>query len=172
MQNVEFKAELRDPPLARTICSSIGAVHAESLAQTDTYYRVPDAKLKKRETVGRPPEYVFYTRATRTKPKLSHFTIYSQQQAIERFGSSPLPVLTSVKKLRELWVYQGVRIHIDAVDRLGNFIEFEALVTPDRNLARCHELMDTLREALSPAMGEAIAVGYAELALELQDDSR
>ena len=163
MQNVEFKSELRDPSLARTICSSLGAIHADTLLQTDTYYRVPDAKLKKRETVGRPTEFVFYTRASRTKPKISNFMIYSEQQAAERFGTSPLPVLMVVKKSRELWVYQGVRIHLDNVESLGWFVEFEALVTPERNLARCHELMDTLRRAFHPAMGEAIAVGYVDL---------
>ncbi len=163
MQNVEYKAELRDIALARTICASIGALFADTLEQTDTYYRVPDAKLKKRETRGRDPEYVFYSRPARTRPKLSQFTLYTQAQAAERFGSSPLPVWVTVKKSRDLWIYHGVRIHLDTVDTLGSFIEFEALVTPDRNLARCHELIDNLRASFSPAMGEAIACGYAEL---------
>jgi adenylate cyclase, class 2 len=163
MQNVEYKSELRDPSLARTICGSLNAIHADTLVQTDTYFRVPDAKLKKRETVGRPTEYIFYTRASRTRPKLSNFTIYSERQAQDRFGTTPMPVLMVVKKSRELWVYQGVRIHLDQVEGLGWFIEFEALVTPERNLAKCHELMDTLRRAFNPALGEAIAVGYVEL---------
>lgn len=163
MQNVEYKSELRDISLARTIAASLGALHADTLVQTDTYFRVPDAKLKKRETVGHPTEYIFYSRAARTKPKLSNFTIYSEAQAAERFGSSPLPVLLVVKKTRELWLLKGVRIHLDQVESLGNFLEFEALVTPDRNLAKCHHLMDELRLAFSHALGEAIAVGYAEL---------
>lgn len=168
MQNVEFKAELRDPSLARTICASINALRADTLVQTDTYFRVPDAKLKKRETVGHDTEWVFYSRAPRSRPKLSTYTIYSEAQAIERFGTTPLPIWVVVKKSRDLWLYQGVRIHLDNVEELGWFIEFEALVSPDRNLARCHELLDTLRRALGPAMGEPIAVGYAELLLQEQ----
>lgn len=163
MQNVEYKAELQDLPLARTIAASIGALHADTLEQTDTYYRVPDAKLKKRETVGHATEWVFYSRPDRTKAKLSTFTIYPEHMAMERFGSSPLPIWTIVKKKRELWTYKGVRVHLDSVEGLGHFLEFEALVCPERNLAKAHELIESLTAKFRPALGEPIACGYADL---------
>ena len=71
MQNVEYKAELRDPSLARTIAATIGAIKVDTLRQTDTYFRVPDAKLKKRETLGHPTEWVFYNRPGRSRLKRS-----------------------------------------------------------------------------------------------------
>ena len=163
MQNVEFKAELRDFPLARTICASIGAELVSNLRQTDTYFRVPDAKLKKREVPGRPTEYIFYSRPNRSRPKLSNYTLYTEAQAMDRFGSSPLPVWVVVKKSRDLYMYKGVRVHLDQVEGLGGFIEFEAIVSPANNLAACHNLVDELRRALGRAMGEPIACGYAEL---------
>lgn len=170
MQNVEYKAELQDPALAATICRSLGAVHAGTLLQTDTYFRVPDAKLKRREVPGSPTEYIFYNRPSRSRPKLSSYTIYTEQQAMERFGETPLPVWVVVKKRRELYLYKGVRIHLDEVDGLGNFLEFEAVVTPDCNFGHCHTLVEELRAALGPALGEPIACGYAELLAE--DESR
>lgn len=165
MQNVEFKAELRDPALARTIlrAAAIGATWIIQLAQTDTYYRVSSGRLKKRECPGEPTEYIFYDRADRTHPKLSHFKIYSETQALERFGTSPLPVWVVVRKTRDLYMLGNVRIHLDDVENLGKFIEFEALVSPQHNVARCHELIAELREALAPALGEAIATGYSDL---------
>lgn len=163
MQNVEFKAELRDPALARTICGSIGADAAGVLRQTDTYFRVPDAKLKKREVPGAATEYIFYNRPNRSRPKLSSYTLYTEAQALERFGASPLPVWVVVKKTRDLFIYKGVCIHLDQVEGLGGFIEFEAVVTPNHNLAACHNLVDELRRTFAPAMGEPIACGYAEL---------
>lgn len=163
MQNVEFKAELRDPALARTICHSIGAQSVGTLEQTDTYYRVPDAKLKKREVPGAPAEYIFYSRPSRSRPKLSNYTLYTEAQALERFGASPLPIWLVVHKTRDLHLYQGVRIHLDQVRGLGHFIEFEAIVSAARNFAPCHALIDELRRAFAPVMGEPIACGYAEL---------
>ncbi len=163
MQNVEYKAELRDLTLARTIAASLGALSVDTLRQTDTYFRVPDAKLKRRETEGQPTEWVFYNRAQRTQSKLSTFTLYPDGMARQRFGSTDLPVWIVVKKIRELWTYQGVRIHLDQVEGLGSFIEFEALICPERSLEKAHELVEFLRQSLAPAMGEAIACGYAEL---------
>jgi len=165
MQNIEFKAELRDPALARTICGSIDAPFVATLRQIDTYYRVPDAKLKKRELVGAaaPPEYIFYSRPSRSRPKLSNYTIYTEAQALDRFGASPLPIWVVVKKSRDLHMYKNVRIHLDSVEGLGHFIEFEAVVSPPRNMAACHTLIDELRRLFAPALGELIACGYAEL---------
>ena len=163
MQNVEYKAELRDASLARTIAASIGAIKVDTLRQTDTYFRVPDAKLKKRETLGHPTEWVFYNRPGRSRPKLSTFTLYPEHMARERFGHADLPVWVIVKKVRELWTYDGVRIHFDAVEGLGSFVEFEALICPERTQAKGLELVEMLRTSLAPAMGEAIACGYADL---------
>jgi adenylate cyclase class IV len=174
MQNVEYKSELRDADLARTILRAIGAGWVATFRQIDTYYRVPDARLKKRETQGHPTEWVFYQRASRARPKLSTFTIYPEAMARERFGETPLPVWCVVRKSRELYLSrEGVRIHIDTVEGLGLFVEFEALICPERNLARCHEAIDGLRRALAPAMGEPVACGYADLAAaEIADDTR
>jgi len=164
MQNVEYKAELRDPDLARTICGAINAGWVATFKQIDTYYRVPDARLKKRETEGHPTEWVFYQRASRARPKLSTFTIYPEAMSKERFGSTPLPVWCVVKKSRSLHLSRdGVRIHLDHVEGQGWFIEFEALICPERNLAKCHEAIDGLRRAFAPALGEPIACGYADL---------
>jgi adenylate cyclase class IV len=165
MQNVEYKAELRDISLAKTLCGAVGASWVSTLEQTDTYYRVADAKLKRRECIGYEPEWVFYNRSSRPQPKLSNFTIYSDAQAQQRFGAVPLPVLCVVKKRRELYMSRhGVRIHLDHVEGLGDFIEFEALVCPERSLSDAHAQVEELRRAFRPAMGEAIAAGYADLA--------
>jgi adenylate cyclase, class 2 len=166
MQNIEFKAELRDLALARTIADSINAPIVLTLRQTDTYYRVPDARLKRRECSGAPTEYIFYSRVNRARPKISQFVIYSETQARERFGANMPPVLMVVKKTRELRMHDGIRIHLDEVDDLGTFIEFEALVCPERNIAKCHEAIDRLRASFGPALGEAISVSYCDLLLQ------
>lgn len=163
MHNVEFKAELRDFALGRSICLALGATYIITLVQSDTYYRVPSGRLKRRETTGEPVEYIFYDRADRSQPKLSHFTIYSEAQALERFGVTPLPVWVVVQKSRDLFMIGGVRIHLDRVDGLGDFLEFEALVSPSQNVAKCHETIAGLRKAFGPAIGEPIACSYSDM---------
>jgi adenylate cyclase class IV len=170
MHNVEMKAELRDLDLAKTVCHGLKATFIATLEQTDTYYRIPAGRLKKRETTGEPTEYVFYERANRPQPKLSHFVIYTEEQARERFGSEPLPVWVTVKKKRELWMLGNTRIHLDSVEGLGNFLEFESLVCRDHNIARGHESISQLRERFGPALGGLIDCSYSDmLARELEE---
>lgn len=163
MRNLEFKAELRDPQMARAVCRAIKATPIGTLRQTDTYYRVPSGRLKKRETRGEPTEYIFYDRARGAHPKVSTFTIYSEAAAQERFGREPLPVWITVHKSRELWMHNNVRIHIDSVEGLGLFLEFEAMLGSDGELPQAAAALAELRKVFGPALGEAIDRGYADL---------
>lgn len=163
MHNLEFKAELRDPDLARSICRAIGAIHAASFEQTDTYYRLAAGRFKKRQVPGEPTEFIFYDRPDRSGPKLSHFTIYSESEALARFGAQPLPESATIHKHREVYIRGQVRIHLDTVTTLGRFIEFEALVSPDHPIPACQKAITELRASFAPVMGEPIAGGYVDL---------
>src|SRR3954465_3321524 len=163
MNNVELKAELRDIGVARAICRAVGASFILAFEQTDTYFRVAHGRLKKRDTDDEPCEYIFYERPNRAGPKLSHFTIYSEEQALERFGRHPLPVWVTVRKRRELWMHANVRIHLDRVEGLGTFLEFEALVSRDHSVAQCQEAVAQLKAKFQPVLGELIDCGYSDL---------
>lgn len=163
MQNVEYKAELRDIALARSICRVIGAEPMGALMQTDTYYHAADARFKKRETAGEPTVYIVYHRRDRTSPKISRFEILSEEGARERFGEREHAPMVVVRKRRELFILRNVRIHLDRVEELGEFLEFEAAVSPKWNLRRCHDSLRKLRTQFMPALGEAVSCGYADL---------
>lgn len=163
MHNVEMKAELRDVQLARGVLRAIGAAYILTFSQVDTYFRVTSGRLKRRETDGEPVEYISYERTNRAAPKLSHFQILTEEEALERFGQLPLPVWLVVRKQRELWMHGNVRVHLDVVEKLGNFVEFEALVSPSCHVVKCHEAISALRTQLRPAMGELIDCGYSDL---------
>lgn len=169
MQNVEFKAELRDIALARTLCANLGATLAARLTQTDTYFRLADGRLKRRSAIDAdtgplPDEYIFYSRENLAQPRLSQFTIYTPSEAHERFGRvDPGPEWVVVKKAREVWMHENVRIHLDTVDGLGAFLEFEAMVSKRHEIAACHEAVARLRALLTPALGEPISSSYSDL---------
>lgn len=163
MQNVECKFELRDPALARVILGAHRATLVDTLRQTDTYFKLADGRLKKRETQGQATEFIFYHRENKPSARLSRFTIYSGAEAAEYFGATEPPVWVVVRKVRELYMLDGVRVHLDEVEGLGNFLEFEALVSPAMNLVKCYEAVERLRQALAPAMGEPMSLSYSDL---------
>jgi predicted adenylyl cyclase CyaB len=163
MTNIEFKAELRDPELARTLLRKIHATPIDTLEQTDTYYRLSDGRLKKRETKGHPTEFIFYHRENSPRARASRFVIYSERQARQHFGQTDFPEWVKVVKTREVYMHSGVRIHLDKVEGLGAFIEFEALVTPQTPERTCHQAVELLKQALTPVMGELLSHSYCDM---------
>ncbi len=169
MQNVEFKAELRDLPLARSICLTLGAMPVATLEQTDTYFKLPAGRLKRREVPAEPTQYIFYHRPDRTRAKLSQFTIYNESEAMLLYAVHNLPEWLKVRKSRELLMLNNVRIHLDRVEELGTFIEFEAQVSATNHVARCHSIIATLRRELATVLGEPISCGYSDLLAQTID---
>jgi len=163
MQNVEIKCELRDPALARTLCAALRCTLAETLEQRDTYFKLADGRLKKRETVGYATEFVFYHRTNEAKTRLSRFKIYSEAEGRTVFGASDPPAWVTVVKRRDVYLHESVRIHLDAVVDLGNFFELEAMVSPQMNLAVCYQKVDALRRHFAPALGEPLSASYSDL---------
>ncbi|MFT3685287.1 MAG: CYTH domain-containing protein [Phycisphaerales bacterium] len=68
-----------------------------------------------------------------------------------------------VVKTREVYMHSGVRIHLDKVEGLGTFIEFEALVTPQTPERTCHQAVELLKQALTPVMGELLSHSYCDM---------
>jgi adenylate cyclase class IV len=163
MQNVECKYELRDFALARTIALATGCTFIASLKQKDTYYRLTTGRLKRRECIGESPEYIFYDRSDDSRPRLSNFMIYTESEAQTRFGSHPLSVWITVTKTRELFMFENVRIHLDTVENLGTFLEFEALVSPSHHMSQCHATLAALKSKFAPTLGEPLSTSYSDL---------
>lgn len=179
MKNIEFKAELRDLGLARSICQRLGARHIVTMRQVDTYYRVATGRLKKRESVilepdgpvEEPVEYIHYHRPDTTDPKLSTFTVYSENEAHAHFGAGTLPIWLVVRKVRRLYMLGPTRIHLDRVEDLGEFVEFESMVSKSNPQGRARAANEKLRAALGPILGEPIARSYSDLlATELESE--
>ncbi len=192
MQNVELKAELRDPLIAREVCKQLGCTLVGTMRQTDTYYRITAGRLKKREIIhgpltpgptpaipadasdGEAPaqvetqvEYIFYDRPNTTASKISQFSIYNEHGFLERFGREPLPILVQVQKVRTLYMIDNTRVHLDEVERLGSFIEFEYFVSKKHTREEGHVFLSKLRHEFRFAMGELIDRSYSDLLLDL-----
>lgn len=163
MHTVDYKCELRDRTLAEGILRASGCAHLATVVQTDTYFRVPDATLVRRQTSGGPAEWVFFTRPRGLGPRLASATVYSEASARARFGSGALPVWVIVQKERAVWLRGDVRVMLDEVAGLGKFVEFEARVGPRATVARRRHDIWAARTMLTPALGEPIGCGYADL---------
>jgi adenylate cyclase, class 2 len=163
MENVEFKAELLNLETARAICARLGARHQGLLRQRDTYYRLSGQRLKRRECPGRPAEWIRYGRPDVAGPRVSEYELFSDGEAAARMGTDPGQPWATVAKVRDLYLLANVRIHLDEVEGLGSYLEFEAMVVGDHDRANCERAVENLRGAFASVLGRAVAVGYADL---------
>jgi adenylate cyclase class IV len=68
-----------------------------------------------------------------------------------------------VEKARRLVLWRGVRIHLDAVEGLGTFVELEALAAAPGGLYAEEAKIAELRTALGITDELLVARGYADL---------
>ena len=74
-----------------------------------------------------------------------------------------LGVRCVVEKARRLLRWRNVRIHLDRVAGLGDFVELEAVATTPGGLEIERDRVEQLRAALGIADERLVARGYADL---------
>ena len=151
--------------MATTISGRLGAERQGTLKQIDTYFKVAKGRLKIREINGTESELIFYRREDLKGTRYSDYSIVPLEEAepMKEVCRKIFGVRVVVKKKRLLFLYQNARIHVDEVDRLGTFVEFEVIVNRGRNQAR--RLMSFLVAEFEITAGAMIGKSYSDLIL-------
>lgn len=141
------------------------------LTQRDTYFHAPRGRLKLREEEGAGPHLITYERPDLAGQRESRYRIVNVEQSDELVAAlaSVLGVKVVIAKERRLFLWEGVRIHLDKVDGLGDFIEFEAVAPVGSDLSHEEAQVNTLRKAFAIDDADVIGVSYSDLALAGDD---
>ncbi len=129
MRNIELKARLRNRGNALEACKALNAAFQGTIHQVDTYFKVPQGRLKLREADPGRDELVFYRRPDVAGPKGCDYILAPVNRSLKAFLTEALGVVAVVDKVRTLYLWENVRIHLDDVQALGAFIEFEAVLS-------------------------------------------
>lgn len=131
--NLEFKAPHRDLAQARACARALGARPEAVLQQTDHYYQAPSGRLKLRVVPAAPAQLIGYARPE-AEVRYSRFRIVevADAAALDALLADTLGRRVSVIKTREWWSWRECRLHLDEVQQLGAFVEFEVLSAGDR----------------------------------------
>jgi homotetrameric cytidine deaminase len=164
--NVELKARDPNPEVTAARCLNLGAVAVGTLTQTDTYFDGRTGRLKLRTHDGDGgSELIAYHRPDALEPTESSYfrAPVSDPDAVLNALSASLGQVVVVFKRRRLFLWEGVRIHLDEVEQLGSFVEFEAVLPDAGDLATAHEKVARLRDALGIEDRALVSEGYADL---------
>jgi adenylate cyclase, class 2 len=161
-RNLELKASILSIESMRALARQCGAEFRGVLLQEDTYFCVRNGRLKLRECTGRPAELIFYERAEQTSERWSTYStvVVPEPVALKQQLSSALGVRVVVKKKRELFLHEGTRIHLDEVEGLGTYLEFEIPVHDEEEAA---SKMKFLRERFGVAEQSIFTASYSDL---------
>jgi len=164
-QNIELKARLADIDFARQAARNAGATEHGVLIQTDTYFRASRGRLKLREIAGHTAELIFYERSNRVEARRSRYRRIEAPEpaALREMLEMALGVLSIVRKRRELWLLDNVRIHLDDVEGLGTFFELEAILDAKHDEEMCHRQIEELSMAFAISATDLVAGSYGEL---------
>jgi adenylate cyclase class 2 len=145
----------------------LGAEACGVLIQRDTYFHASHGRLKLREEENATPHLIAYERPDLAGQRESRYRIVNVEQPVELVAalSSVLGVKVVIAKERRLFLWEGVRIHLDKVDGLGDFIEFEAIAPTGSDLSHEEAQVKTLRQAFEIDDADVIGVSYSDLAL-------
>ncbi len=166
--NIELKAKVADLADMETRCIALGAERHGVLVQRDTYFKVAHGRLKLREQKSEAAQLIFYLRADTADARESRFTIVEvgDASAMLTVLDEALGLRGRVEKQRTLYMWHGVRIHLDTVEGLGEFVEIEAPVRSSSGTAHAHEQVRELRKALDIHDADLVVASYCELAGE------
>src|SRR3989442_10615492 len=120
-RNIELKARCSDLEQARAAALRLGARDAGSQNQIDTYFSVPNGRLKLREIQGQRAELIWYEREDRAGARESRYHVVpiSNADELKLILAAACGMRGRVIKRRQVYLYCNVRIHLDTVESLG-----------------------------------------------------
>lgn len=165
---IEIKARSKKQENVRKILARKKAIFKGTDHQIDSYFNVPNGRLKLRE--GNIENHlIHYHRNNQEGPKLSEVSLYKNlpESSLKKILSDALGILVIVDKRREIYFIDNVKFHIDTVKGLGTFIEIEAIGDKEKThrdilQKQCEFYM----ELLEINEGDLVAVSYSDLLLQ------
>ncbi len=126
--NVEFKAKSSDIISAEKILLPHHPIFIGEDHQIDTYFNVPNGRMKLREG-NIENALIHYERENTAASKSSQVMLYQHQpdENLKALLAKALGIKAVVDKRRKIYFIGNVKFHFDTVQNLGTFIEVEAI---------------------------------------------
>lgn len=168
--NIEIKAKCDKPERIRQVLEECSAEFKGVDHQIDTYFSVSKGRLKLRQG-NIENSLIFYDRPNDTGPKRADVSLFRTDTPggvqLHETLTNALNVLVTVDKKREIYFIDNVKFHIDTVERLGHFVEIEAIDGPgtlgvEKLRAQCDYYINLFRITNA----DLIDVSYSDLLLE------
>ena len=163
-RTVEVKARVPDLEAVRRKLLDLGAKEICTLHQMDHYFEVPRGRLKLREIEGRgKAELIYYERADEREPRPCRSLIVLLGREEAEPLKRVLPVKAVVRKKRSIYHYGPIEIHLDEVEGLGSFLEFEVKLEEGLSEEEGRRLAEELLAKLGISPSDLLPYSYGDM---------
>lgn len=161
-KNYEIKCKLANYKKIKELAGSLKKLSYSVEKQVDIYYKVKSGRLKLRIINDKEANLIYYNRAERSNKRISQYIISKTNDFKELDGilRNEFKILISVTKIREIYFNKTIRIHLDRVKKLGNFLEIEIIYV---NLTKAKKEMKELIHFLKLNENTFIKNSYSDL---------
>lgn len=163
--NIEIKARVRDRTALQARAEALSSAPPVVIVQEDTFFHVPQGRLKLRELAPDQAQLVYYERPDQRGPKRSQYFLFETDQpaALKMLLSLALGTRGVVRKVRTLYRYHQTRIHLDEVEGLGTFVELEVVLHDGQSEREGYFIARQVMHELGIADSDLIENAYIDL---------
>ena len=114
---------------------------------------------------GTSAQLIWYARSDQAQARKSEYYLLDvpTPELAKQLLATALGVRHVVEKRREIHLYHNVRIHLDDVTGLGAFLEFEAVMAADQDLAEGHAQLQWLCRQFAITTDQIVAQSYGDM---------
>lgn len=170
IKNFEFKAKIHEIESYENKLLAVHPVFKGTDKQIDTYFNVPQGRLKLREG-NIENALINYDRADVAGSKLSNILLYKHAPStvLKNILIRQLGVKIVVNKKRKIYFLGNIKFHFDRVEHLGTFLEVEAIDSQDAFTAQelkkqCNYYLDFFELTADSLIDKS----YSDLLIELK----
>ena len=163
--NIEIKARVQDFAAIKSRAEKLSDTPVEVIPQEDTFFNVPQGRLKLRVFAPDRAELIYYTRPDQEGPKRSdyHIAHTSDPENLKRALELAYGIRGVVNKTRYLYLVGQTRVHLDDVQGLGQFMELEVVMREGQEDAEGQEIAEGLMTSLGVERSDLIDGAYMDL---------
>src|SRR5215510_7194523 len=132
-RNIEIKARIESVEATMTRAAALADRGPVEIEQDDTFFACPRGRLKLRAFSAAEGQLIFYQRPDQTGPKESFFVLSptASPDSLRQALSLAFGAAGRVRKHRTVYLVGRTRVHLDRVERLGDFLELEVVLRAD-----------------------------------------
>jgi len=168
LRNCEFKARAEDIDKLEQKLLDLNPLFRGEDHQTDTYFNVPSGRLKLREG-NIENALILYDRPDVADSKQAEIVLYrhAPDKSLKEILTKAFGIKVIVNKTRKIYFIDNVKFHFDQVEKLGTFIEVEAIdeageISAGKLKGQCDRYFSYFRLKIA----DYVSKSYSDLILE------